>query len=117
MSEDTPEKVEEQPEEPTAKKKVARKRSKAPEPKSEEKATVGANDDAEAGPEEKPSANAEIQNEEPSPVTEEGETPTENPSVRRISSKRKSSSESSDGDDAPDQIPTIVEPPGRDSQG
>jgi hypothetical protein len=48
---------------------------------------------------------------------EDGETPTENPSVRRISSKRRGNADSNDGDDSADPVPTIVEPPAADSQG
>lgn len=117
MSEDTPEKVDDQPEEPAAKKKTARKRSKAPEPQVEEKSAGEAKHASEVVSEEKPAAREDSNEQGNSPALEDGETPTENPSVRRISSKRKSSSESSEGEDSPDQNPSNNEPPTGDGQG
>lgn len=129
MSEDIPEKVEDQPEEAAAKKKSARKRARSSEPRAREDTRPAEEDDAgsdraaeppEAG---KTAASEQVSsNDKPSgdgdrPPLEDGETPTENPSVRRISSKRMTDSKASEGDDSPDEIPTIVEPPASDAQG
>ncbi|MEP4079249.1 hypothetical protein [Haloferula sp.] len=123
MSEDTPEKVEDQPEEPAAKKKTARKRTakvaeaKVTEAKPEESAPSETSEKASDASEEKSTQEKPPEESLPREM-EDGETPTENPSIRRISSKKKARSlDSAEGEESSEQIPTIVEPASADGQG
>ena len=114
MSEESPEKVEIQPEESAPKKKAAKKRIKAPEAK------VIENESNEPKTPENTAPRKEEESSEPGPTVavveegrparEEGETPTENPSIRRISSKRMSQPETPSKDDASEQTATFDEP-------
>lgn len=117
MSEESPERVEEEVKEPVAKKKTARKRSKPPEDHVKEPAESAG--DSSGSPKESDGSEPKASsNEEASkPAMKDGETPTENPSVRRISSKRMSSAEKSEGDDSTEPVATIAEPPPAENQG
>lgn len=136
MSEEIPEKLESPAEEAGVKKKSARKRAKASEPREKEE-TVALKKDRADSDQTTSAASSGARNTEASealssedrpsddgnrPPLEDGETATENPSIRRISSKRMSDSKPSepkspDAGDSPDQIPTIVEPPASEAQG